>query len=99
MAALAWERERTAADASALRVAEAEHFLRVSSGQLPVDPEPGASSSHKAPSAGSGARYDPTDLMVAQLHLQAASVQNIWALVTVLLDPTFSSYGRWRDQV
>ena len=37
--------------------------------------------------------------MVAQLHLQAASVQNIRALVTVLLDPTSSSYGRWQDQV
>ena len=37
--------------------------------------------------------------MVAQLHLQAAGVQNIRALVTVLLDPTSSSYGRWRDQV
>ena len=98
MAALAWERERAAADASALRVAEAEHFLRVSSGQ-PVVPEPGASSSHQAPPAGSGARYDSTDPMVAQLHLQADGVQNIRALVTVLLDPTSSSYGRWRDQV
>ena len=37
--------------------------------------------------------------MVAQLHLQAADVQNIRALVTVLLDPMSSSYGRWRDQV
>ena len=37
--------------------------------------------------------------MVAQLHLQAAGVQNIKALVSVLLDPTSSSYGRWRDQV
>ena len=37
--------------------------------------------------------------MVAQLHLQAAGVQNIRALVTVLLDPTSSSYGRWQDQV
>ena len=37
--------------------------------------------------------------MVAQLHLQAAGVQNIKALVYVLLDPTSSSYGRWRDQV
>ena len=36
--------------------------------------------------------------MVAQLHLQAAGVQNMKALVSVLLDPT-SSYGRWRDQV
>ena len=99
MAALAWERERAAADASALRVAEAERFLRASSGQLPVDTEPGPSSSRQAPPAGSGARYDPTDPMVAQLHLQAVGVQNIRALVSVLLDPASSSYGRWRDQV
>ena len=98
VAALASERERAAADALALRVAEAERYLHASSGQLPVDPEHGASSSHRAPPAGAGARYDPTDPMVAQLHLQAAGVQNISALVTVLLDPT-SSYGRWRDQV
>ena len=97
VAALDWERERAAADASALRVAEAEHFLRASSGR-PVVPEPGASSSHQAPPAGSAARYDPTDPMVAQLHLQAGGVQNIRALVSVLLDPA-SSYGRWRDQV
>src|SRR6185437_14425480 len=80
VAALAWERERATADALALRVAEAERFLRISSGQLPVDPEPGSSSSRRAPPAGSGARYDTTDPMVAQLHLQAAGVQNIRAL-------------------
>ena len=37
--------------------------------------------------------------MVAQLHLQAAGVQNIRALVSVLLDPASPSYSRWRDQV
>jgi hypothetical protein len=37
--------------------------------------------------------------MVAQLHLQAAGVQNIKALVSVLVDPTSSSYGCWQDQV
>ena len=37
--------------------------------------------------------------MVTQIHLQAAGVQNIKALVSVLLDPAPSSYGRWRDQV
>ena len=37
--------------------------------------------------------------MVAQLHRQAAGVQNIKALISVLLDPTSSSYGCWRDQV
>ena len=63
VAALAWERERATADTLALRVAEAERFLRVSSGQ-PVDPEHGTSS-HQALPAGSGARYDPTDPMVA----------------------------------
>ena len=73
MAAIAWERERATADALALRVAEAERFLRVYSGQ-PVDLEHGASSSHQAPPAGSGARYDPTNPIVAQLHLQAAGV-------------------------
>jgi hypothetical protein len=98
VAALAWERERGTADALALRVAEAERFLRISSGQ-PVDPEHGTSSSFQAPPAGSGARYAPTDPMIAQLHLQAAGVQNIRALVSVLLDPASSSYSRWRDQV
>ena len=93
MAALTWEHERATADALALRVAEAERYLRVSSG-LPVDPEHGASSSHQAPPAGSGPRYDTTDPMVAQLYLQAAGVQNIRALVSVLLDPASSSYDR-----
>ena len=89
------------ADALTRRVAEAEHYFRVSSVPQPVVPftEHGASSSHQAPPSGSGPPLDPTDPMVAQLHLQAAGVQNIKALVSVLLDPTSSSYGRWRDQV
>ena len=37
--------------------------------------------------------------MVAQLHLQAAGVQNFKALVSVLLVPTSSTYGHWRDQI
>src|SRR6185312_4647482 len=56
VAALAWERERATADALALRVAEAEHYLRVSFGLQPVIPEHGASSSHQAPPSGSGPR-------------------------------------------
>ena len=59
VAALAWEHECATADALALRVAEAERFLHISYGQLPVAPEPG-SSSRRAPPAGSGARYDTT---------------------------------------
>jgi len=46
-----------------------------------------------------GPRPDPTDPMVAQLHLQAAGVQNIRALISVVLDLASSSYGRWWDQV
>ena len=100
VAALAWERERSAADALARRVAEAEHYI-LRTGQRPAIPfvEHAASSSHQAPPSGSGPRPAPTDPMVAQLHLQAVSVQNIKTLVSVLLDPTPSSYGRWRDQV
>ena len=98
MAALAWERERARADALARRVVEVEHYILLP-GPRPAVPfvEHAASSSRQAPPSGSGARYDPADPMVAQLHLQAAGVQNIRALVTVFLDPTSSSYGRWRD--
>ena len=98
-APIASERERSAADALASRVAEAEHYVLLSSGQQPVVPfaEHAAASPHQALPSGSGPRPDPTDPMVAQLHLQAAGVQNIKALVSVLLDPTSSSYGRWRD--
>jgi hypothetical protein len=97
-AALAWERERSAVDALARRVAEAEHYI-LFTGQQPAVPfvEHAAASSHQAPPSGSGPRLDPTNPMVSQLHLQAAGVQNIKALVSVLLDPTSSYYGRWRD--
>jgi len=37
--------------------------------------------------------------VVAQLHLQAAGVQNIRALVPVVLDPGSTSFSRWRDLV
>jgi hypothetical protein len=37
--------------------------------------------------------------MVAYLHLQAVGVLHIKNLVSVVLDPTSTSYGRWRDQV
>jgi len=75
-AAIALERERSATDALARRVAEAEHYILLSSGQQPVVPfaEHAASSSHQAPPSGSGPRLDPTDPMVVQLHLQAAGI-------------------------
>jgi hypothetical protein len=101
VAALAWERERTAADALAHRIAEAEHYLLLSSGQQPVVPfaEHAASSFHQAQPSGFGPLLDPTNPMVAQLHVQTTGVQNIMALVSVLHDPMSSSYGRWQDQV
>lgn len=69
--ALAWERVRTTVDVVARRVAEAEHYLVVTTGQQPIIPftDAAASSSHQAPPATSGSWLAATDLMVAQLHL------------------------------
>ena len=41
--------------------------------------------------------HDPTDPLVAQLHLQAGSVQNIHLMAPVVLEPESPSYARWRD--
>jgi hypothetical protein len=41
--------------------------------------------------------HDPADPLVAQLHLQAGSVQNIRLMVPVVLEPKLPSYARWRD--
>jgi transposase InsO family protein/uncharacterized membrane protein YgcG len=41
--------------------------------------------------------HDPTDPLVAQLHLQAGSIQNICLMVPVVLEPESPSYARWRD--
>jgi hypothetical protein len=37
--------------------------------------------------------------LIAALHAQAAGLHNIWALVSVVLDPASSHYPRWRGQV
>jgi hypothetical protein len=57
-----------------------------------------------APTVGAGPRiiptvlrHDPNDPLVAQLHLQAGSVQNIRLMVPVVLEPESLSYARWRD--
>ena len=62
-AALAWERERSAADALSRRIAAEKHYFLVP--PIVPFPEHGASSSHQAPPSGSGPRLDPTDPMVA----------------------------------
>jgi hypothetical protein len=104
-AALVWERERDAADAITVQIAAAEQHLA-----SPVAHDGGATSSDTvggvygvptAPTVGTGPRtiptvlwHDPTDPLVAQLHLQAGSVQNIRLMVPVVIptvlwhDPT-----------
>jgi hypothetical protein len=37
--------------------------------------------------------------VIANFHAQVASIQNIWLLVMVDLDPASSNYARWRDLV
>ena len=43
------------------------------------------------------AAYEAT--IVANLHAQAAGVQNIRTLVPIVLDPTSTHYDRWHDLV
>ena len=62
-AALAWERERDAADALARQIADAEQFLG-----LPASPDVGTTSSGSA----SVVWHDPADPHVVQLHYQAS---------------------------
>jgi hypothetical protein len=57
-----------------------------------------------APTVGTGPRtiptvlwHDPTDPLVAQLHLQAGSVQNIRLMVPVVLEPESPSYACWQE--
>ena len=104
-AAIAWERERDAADALACQVAEAAQILGI-----PASPDVGATSSagpHVAHTSAAGPRvahtvvlwHDPADPLVTQLHYQAGGVQNIRLLVPVVLEPESPSYARWRDLV
>jgi hypothetical protein len=92
--ALVWEREREAADAIAAQIATAELLLA-----SPTTHDGGATSSATvgsvygvptAPIVKTGPRtiptmlwHDPTDPLMAQLHLQAGSVQNIHLMVPV----------------
>jgi uncharacterized membrane protein YgcG len=104
-AALVWEREREAADAIAAQIAAAEQLLA-----SPAAPDGGTTSSdtvggmYGVPTVGTEPRttttvlwHDPADPLVAQLHLQARSVQNIRLMVPVVLEPESPSYARWRD--
>ena len=68
-AAIAWERERDAADALVRQIADAEQLLG-----LPASPEVGAMSSGSAGPCVAHTTviwHDPADPLVAQLHYQA----------------------------
>jgi hypothetical protein len=41
--------------------------------------------------------HDPANPLVAQLNLQAGSVQNIRLMVHIVLESESPSYARWRD--
>ena len=90
-AAIAWERERDAADALVRQIADAEQLLG-----LPASPEVGAMSSGSAGPCVAHTtviRHDPVDPLVAQLHYQAGGVQNIRLLVLVVLEPEPMQYS------
>jgi hypothetical protein len=103
-----WESEREAVDAIAAQIAAAEQLLT-----SPAAHDGGATSSATmggvydvptAPTVGTGPHTIPTvlwhdlaDPLVAQLHLQAGSVQNIRLLVPIVVEPESPSYARWRD--
>jgi hypothetical protein len=91
-AALAWEREREAAEALTRQVAEAEQFLGAPTSYDAGDISTG-SMAHRV-SHTAAVWHDPADPAVAQLHYQAGGVQNIKLLVPVVLEPASPSYAR-----
>jgi hypothetical protein len=106
-AALIWEREHEAADVIAAQIAAAEQLLASPAahdgGATSFDTMGGVYGVPTAPTVGTGPRTIPTmlwhdsaDPLVAQLHLQAGSVQNIRLMVPVVLEPESPSYARWR---
>jgi hypothetical protein len=107
-AALAGQREREAADAIAAQIAAAEQHLASPAahdgGATSADTMGGVYGIPAVPTVGTGPRtipavlwHDPADPLVAQLHLQAGSVQNIRLMVSVVLESESPSYTRWRD--
>jgi transposase InsO family protein len=106
--ALVWEREHEAADAIAAQIVVAEQLLASpvahDGGTTCSDTMGGVYGVPTAPTIGTGPHtiptvlwHDPADPLVAQLHLQDGSVQNIRLMVPVVLEPESPSYARWRD--
>jgi hypothetical protein len=62
--------------------------------------EASAPPSTPAPDGSSSSTDDDYEAaIIANLHVQASSVQNIRSLVTVVLDASSAHYARWRDNV
>jgi hypothetical protein len=62
--------------------------------------EASAPPSTPAPNGSSSSTDDDYEAaIIANLHVQASSVQNIRSLVTVVLDASSAHYARWRDNV
>jgi hypothetical protein len=101
-AALAASQER---ERAASRALEQEHALaatltaqmaivqRLIIGPPPVDQETPPPTPEAPHASGLDADH------IAALHAQATGLQNIWSLVSVVLDPTSSHYPRWRGHV
>jgi len=103
-AALAWERERDAADALAKQIADAEQLLAFSAAHNGGATSTGstgavARAGHRTSSTTAALWHDPADPLVVQIHYQAGGVQNIRLLVPVVLEPESPSYAHWRDLV
>jgi hypothetical protein len=101
-----WEHEREATDAIAAQIAAAEQLLAspaahngeatshatgVMHGILATS---AVGAGHRTTSATTVPWHDPADPLVAQLHLQAGSVQNIRLMVPVVLEAESPSYAR-----
>jgi hypothetical protein len=103
-----WEREREAADAIAAQITAVEQLLASlaahDGGATSSDTTGGVYGVPTAPTIGTRPRtipavlwHDPTDPLMAQLHLQAGSVQNIRLMVPVVLEPESPPYARCQD--
>ena len=99
-----------AADAAAKAAAAAQERVRQALAALEneraaaaAECEAAAARLRAAPPPPKPDHGDADDLLeaatIANLHAQAASIQNIRALVPVVLDPLSTHYNRWRDLV
>jgi hypothetical protein len=94
-----------AADEAAQATAAAQDRVRAAQEALARERQAAADLEHAAVAARNAAFPPPPDdpdyeaATVANLHTQAAGVQNLHALVPVILDTLSPHYNRWRDLV